>query len=349
MSRFDPATYPGSRPDGPTVLYAGRAWPVEVRGTRREPLVVPDAVSGAPVLEDRAVRWSLAYGSNASPERLLDKGLDLRGTILLPGIIEGWAPVWEARRTASTGAVPLTLARSPGTVLEAWVLGIHEDDTLLLDASEGRGVNYALGRVTEVAVGSRFVLPAALAYGPTHGTRILAEAGNVCGFPAYDQTGVGRLVDGGTPVTLGADALPDAIDEGWPPTPFDDLDLFVYGTLMPGQERWDAIADHVDVITEATVPGTMVSTFYGWPAATFGDGGHVHGVVLRPRGPYAAEALYEIVDRIEDVPNLFRRVTVRAEHGATRGFVATYEWNAQQGPPPGSPMASGRWTGHDHA
>ncbi|HEX9888711.1 MAG TPA: gamma-glutamylcyclotransferase family protein [Nitriliruptorales bacterium] len=343
MSRFDPTTYPGPRPSGATLLYAGREWPVRLGGTRKAPLNVEPAASGAAVLEDRAVRWSVAYGSTASPGRLFDKGLDVRGAVLLPGLVEGWAPVWEARRTASTGAVPLTLIRSPGTLLELWVLGVVEDDTDLLDASEGRGVNYALGRTSEVAVGSRFVLPAALAYGPTLGTRLLADAGDVCIQPAYDQARVGAMVDAGDPVTVGADPLPACIDEGWPPTPLDDLDLFVYGTLMPGQERWEAIAEHVEVLTQAAVPGTLVSTFYGWPAASFGAGGHVHGVLLRPRGSHAAQALYEIVDRVEDVPSLFRRVTVRAEHGVTRTFAAAYAWNDAQGPAPGTPIRSGRW------
>jgi gamma-glutamylcyclotransferase (GGCT)/AIG2-like uncharacterized protein YtfP len=348
VSRFDPATYPGHRPDGPVLVYQGREWPVRVDGATSRPVTAPDAAQGADVLATDDVRWIVAYGANASPDRLIDKVLDLRGALLLPARLYQWRLVWEARHSASTGAVPLTLASSPGSVLDTWVLGVHPVDVDTVDRSEGRGGNYDIGRVGHVAVAGRFLLAEALAYGPTDLTRVLLDDdGDELTWPPLAQADAVARLDATAPVGRGV-PLAGAVRSGWPPTPLDDLDLFVYGTLKPGMSRWDGIRDLVDVLGEASTPGWLRATFYGWPAAGLEAGRsdeRVHGYVLRPRDAASAHELYRRVDRIEDEPDLFRRVSVRVkrEDGAT-GWVAAYTWAADE-IAPGTVVADGRWKG----
>lgn len=337
--RFDPATYPGTRPDGPAIVHQGAVWPLDLSSGRWR---VPDDVGGAPVLTS-PIRWSVAYGSNAAPARLLDKGLDVNGALLLPARLRGWRTAWESRRARTTGAIPLTLVRAPGEVLDTWVLGLHPSDTTGLDSSEGRGTSYVLGRVGPVAVAARWLLDDALAYGPGPRTRCLTTGTEPACSPALDQAAAGRLLDGGA-VDLGADALPRPVEGPWPGTPLDDLPLFVYGTLQPGQRRWDAIDNLVEVIGPATTAGAVVATYYGYPAADLAASGSIHGTLVRPVSTEAAAALYPHVDRIEDTPRLFRRVAVPVEVRRRTVWAATYEWNPDQGPPPGTPVPDGRWT-----
>lgn len=348
MTRFDPSTYPGRRPDGPTLVYQGREWPVRVDGPTVAPVTAPDAAQGADVLATDAVRWSVAYGANACPDRLMDKLLDLKGALLLPARLHGWALAWEARRTTSTGAVPLTVVPAPRAVLDAWVLGVHLDDLEELDRTEGRGRNYALGRVGHVAVAGRFLLPEALAYGPAERTRVLVDVhGAEWTWPPRAQADAAAEFDAGGS-TRTAPPLPGAVRAAWPPTPLDDLDLFVYGTLKPGMARWPQIRDLVDVLGEASTPGWLRATFYGWPAAGLEagrDDDRVHGYLLRPRDAASAHELYRRVDVIEDEPDLFRRVSVRVrrDDGAT-SWAAAYTW-ADDEIAPGTAVPDGRWKG----
>ncbi|MDX1621789.1 MAG: gamma-glutamylcyclotransferase family protein [Nitriliruptorales bacterium] len=341
MPRFDPTTYPGSPVGAPTLVFRGRSWPLAVGEHRAAPVAAPNEAAGAQVLSG-PWRWSLAYGSNASVDRLIDKGLDTAGAILIPAAVLGWQRAWEARRTTSTGAVPLTLQRSPGARLDVPVLGLLPDDAELLDASEGRGPNYTLGHVGPVAVGARFHLEDALAYGPTGDTRVLLEHGRIATYPALSQSRASELFDRVEPPSVAAEPLEHA-GAGWPATPLDDLPLFVYGSLQPGHRRWEAIAPHVEVVGDAEAQGTLTATVFGWPAGDFTGDGAIHGTLLQPRSADDAAALYRVADRIEDTPSLFRRVVVPllTQHGPA--WAATYEWNPGQGAPPGTVVDDGRW------
>lgn len=287
-------------------------------------------------------RWSLAYGANASPDRLIDKGLDLAGAVLLPASVLGWQRAWEARRTTSTSAIPLTLHRSASARLDVMVLGIVPEHAELLDLSEGRGSNYVLARVGPVAVASRFLLEDALAYGPTSGTRLLLHEGRVVVYPDADQVAAAALFDVEHPVSLPTAAVAD-VGQGWPDTPLSDLPLFVYGTLQPGRSRWSAIEAHVEVLGVAHTTGHLTATVFGWPAADFTREGRIQGTLLRPRSPRAATELYAECDRIEDVPALFCRVSVPVLHDHEPVWAASYQWNLDQGAPPGTEVADGRW------
>lgn len=337
--RFDALSYPGARPSGPTLVYQGEAWPLDVSTGQ---MVAPPNAAGARVLAG-PIRWSVAYGSNANVDRLIDKALDSNGALLLPARLAGWTTVWEARRVRSTGAVPLTLAPARGNVLDTWALGLLPEDIPTLDASEGRGTNYVLGRVGPLAVAARWLLDDALAFGPGPSTRTLTTGSQAAAFPDLDQAEAARLLDAGA-IDLAADPLPGPVEGDWPDTSLDDLPLFVYGTLQPGRRRWDAIENLVEPVGEAVARGRVTSTFYGYPAATFGGTDPVHGTLLRPRDAQAARSLYPHVDRIEDEPSLFRRVATLVEIGDETRWAAAYEWNPDRGPAPGLPVEDGRWT-----
>lgn len=324
--RFDPATYPGRPPEGPTLVRRGGRHTVRVDGTADAPLSVPSGIAGAEVLEPGAVRWSLAYGSNADPDRLVDKGLDQKGAVLLPASVLGHRRVWEARRTTSTGAVPLTLGTAPGIRLDTWVLGVHVDDTAALDRSEGRGSNYALGRVGPVAVSDRFLIADALAYGPTGRTSLVSIEARPATYPEVDQAAAGVLTDDATTARLRGEPLRDPHEGPWPETPLEDLPLFVYGTLRPGGRYWPQVEDLVEVVGEASCPGSVVPTRFGWPAADLSGSGRFDGVLLQPRGPAEARDLVAVTDEIEGAPTLFRRRAMPVRVGGIDRWALVYEF-----------------------
>lgn len=207
---FDPDRYPGWRPDGPVLVHAGRLHPL--LGPHGS-IMSPPGIA-APVAEPGAVRWSVAHGSNACPDRVVDKGLDQLGAVLLPAQIHGWAPAFEDRRVPSHGAVPMTLIPSEG-IAQVWVLGIHRDDVASLDASEARGERYLLGQVGPVTVGG--VRCARLpAYGPTEATRVLLDGDGPAWWPGRDQAWARAAHDRAGTDSMAVPAVPDPVASGWP-------------------------------------------------------------------------------------------------------------------------------------
>lgn len=358
--RFDPDGYPGPRPRGPVLVRGGRTHPLVLDGEAARPWRRP---AGGPVPDPAELRLCVAYGANASPPRLMDKGLDRRGAVLLPARMTGWVPVFEARRTGY-GAVPLTLvpAGSPAFAAPSWVLGVHVGDLDVLDRSEGRfpdggraggddertapAGSYVLAPIGPVAVGERFLLPRALAYQPGPGTRLLPGPGGWLTWPEHDQAEARARLDTGpsgrpAPVT-------EAVEVGtWPPTPLEDLPVFVYGTLRPEGSAFSLVEDLVEVVGPASIPGRLYAPSSadpgsGFPAVDLEADGQVHGVLLRPRSSVAAAALVSRVDRYEGTPAPFRRRAVpvtREDEGV--GWAIAYGWAA--GVPPGSWRPDGRW------
>jgi hypothetical protein len=208
---FDPTSYPGQRPGGPALVVDGRVVPVALDGPARAPLRTP---VDAAVLADGAVRWVVAYGSNAAPSRLVDKGLDRRGAVVLPAELIGWVPAYEARRTGY-GAVPLTLVPEEGARTATWVLGIHRDDTHLLDASEGS--NYELGRVGDVTVAGRFVVRDALAYLPAVDVEVQLLDEGWRTWPEHDQAAAARHLAADGPCAP-APRIHRRLEPPWPVT-----------------------------------------------------------------------------------------------------------------------------------
>jgi gamma-glutamylcyclotransferase (GGCT)/AIG2-like uncharacterized protein YtfP len=117
--------------------------------------------------------------------------------------------------------------------------------------------------------------------------------------------------------------------------------VFVYGTLLPGEPLWPALAPHATSWAPATARGSLWDTGVGYPAARFDDGGAdgdlVPGVVVTV-DPDRYPEVVALLDDIEDVGVLYRRVQVVTSAGPA----VAYEW---LGPVDGLvPLADG-WSG----
>jgi gamma-glutamylcyclotransferase (GGCT)/AIG2-like uncharacterized protein YtfP len=352
--RFDPASYPGPRPAGPVLVRHGEVDALELGGPSPWPYL-GSAASAVPA----PLSYSVAYGSNACPQRLVDKALDDPGAVLLPARMRGWVPAFQARVT-HYGSVPLTLIPDDdGRVRDTWVLGVGETSLETLDRTEGRlrrpdpldpqrtvatavSGGYVLGRIGPVAVAERYLLTDALAYLPTTGNRLLCGDDGPLTWPVHDQASARGALDGGAPTAAAPRA--ERVEQGdWPHTELEDLPLFVYGSLRPDGAAWRLVSDLVEVVGEAWATGRLHDTGHGWPAADLGAGGRVHGVLLEPRDARAAVELVEEVDAYEGAPELFsRRAVVVSTPTAGWTWAMAYGW--ADGRPPGPLVAGGRWS-----
>jgi hypothetical protein len=91
----------------------------------------------------------LSYGANAAPEALARKLAPLPGVEMpvLTAALEGWDVVYSAH-VSPYGAVPATLAQSPGAVAPVFVIHPTTEQRALLTASEP---NYDLVQVDGIA------------------------------------------------------------------------------------------------------------------------------------------------------------------------------------------------------
>ena len=128
--------------------------------------------------------------------------------------------------------------------------------------------------------------------------------------------------------------------------PFADVDpehlLFVYGTLLPGEERWELLEPFVvGPGSPDSVAGTLYDTGEGYPAASFEAGdGRVVGQVFRLDAARLSEAL-ELLDEVEDaVLGLYRRVRVVTDAGLD---VWTYQYGTGLQL---TPIDGGDWLSH---
>lgn len=122
--------------------------------------------------------------------------------------------------------------------------------------------------------------------------------------------------DGGT---ADDEALAKAAVEAWLPPVFR---VFVYGTLKPGQPRWeDALEPFAIRITDAVVQGQLFNTGYGFPAAIFDSAAKTEfsGVVVDIE--LIGEVL-AILDQIEGEGHLYERIVIDID-GAP---CWTYQW-----------------------
>jgi gamma-glutamylcyclotransferase (GGCT)/AIG2-like uncharacterized protein YtfP len=98
--------------------------------------------------------------------------------------------------------------------------------------------------------------------------------------------------------------------------------VFVYGTLMPGELRWQALAPFAARWQNATTPGRLWDTGHGYPAATFERGEtRIPGVVVWINPDQWDQAVRRL-DEIEGEGSLYRRVEVETSVGSA----TSYEW-----------------------
>jgi len=110
--------------------------------------------------------------------------------------------------------------------------------------------------------------------------------------------------------------------------------VFVYGTLLPGEERWSLLEPFSEAVGEATADGTLWDTRRGYPAAVFDGSGAIPGAVVVIKAG-AWDAVIDLLDRVEGEGTLYRRVEVTTSAGPA----TSYEW---MGPTIGmQPLPSG--------
>ena len=119
--------------------------------------------------------------------------------------------------------------------------------------------------------------------------------------------------------------------------------LFVYGTLRPGQQRWRFLEPFVmDEGRDESVGGTLYDTGNGYPAAKFDRKGTIFGRVYPLKLDQLDEAL-ALLDEVEGaVIDLFHRVAIITSTGLEAwayeycgepqfAEIAHGDWIAQQG------------------
>jgi gamma-glutamylcyclotransferase (GGCT)/AIG2-like uncharacterized protein YtfP len=89
--------------------------------------------------------------------------------------------------------------------------------------------------------------------------------------------------------------------------------VFVYGTLLPGRERWPLIEPYALGSREAFVGGRLYDTGRGYPCARFDLSGLIPGAVITLDPGRLVDALV-MLDEVEGVGlGLYERVLVRTD------------------------------------
>jgi len=98
--------------------------------------------------------------------------------------------------------------------------------------------------------------------------------------------------------------------------------VFVYGTLMPGERLWPALAPFALAWEEATAAGRLWDTGHGYPCVCFDAAGAPIPGVLVTLDPTRVAAAVDRLDHIEEEGDLYRRVEV----STSAGPAWAYEW-----------------------
>ena len=269
----------------------------------------------------------LAYGSNACPSKIgwMRAQRGLTGPVVVLRVrVEGLSAVWSAGLRVVDDQRPATLAAVPGAVEEHAVWLAAPAQFATLDVVEGRSADPPRYRLARVATGGVSLLDGAgvldrpYAYiapvEPTGEARTDRRPLLVDGAPvpcsSAGQDAARRLA--GTP---GADGLDAETVDGVPHPDTWPSRVFVYGSLMPGQEAWPLIRGHADPHAgprPGFLPSGAVSdTGYGYPALTLDDGAGVPGNVVELADPVASLPELDTYEGPE-----YERVRVVVEDGA---------------------------------
>lgn len=116
------------------------------------------------------------------------------------------------------------------------------------------------------------------------------------------------------------------------------MHLFAYGTLLPGEPRWQFLEPYVEhhgVADRAT--GRLYDTGKGYPAARFGGSGVIAGRVF-PLRPVSIDDALAVLDDVEGaVAGLYRRIRI-----VTAGGVPAHAYEYGGGLEL-APIISGSW------
>ncbi len=116
--------------------------------------------------------------------------------------------------------------------------------------------------------------------------------------------------------------------------------LFVYGTLQPGDVRWEILAPFTDDDgCPDSATGEVFDTGRGYPAAVFGDAGTIVGRTYRLRADRLDDALRVLDAEESSVPGAYRRTVVVTTSG-TEAWAYEYGFGLDL-----TPIESGDWLG----
>ena len=117
--------------------------------------------------------------------------------------------------------------------------------------------------------------------------------------------------------------------------------VFVYGTLLPGDVRWNHLAQFVtDDGTPDSVGGSLFDTGFDYPAAVFDATGTILGRTFTIAPEVLADCL-AVLDVEEDtVGGRYRRVSIRTDNGVDAW---SYEYGSGLEL---TPISSGDWLAH---
>lgn len=349
-SWYGEAPYPGAR--------VGGSWVVDRRKMLFPVMPDSDSPSGWTVVERDALphcldAWLddqgvagleariplLSYGSNACPEKFVRNGVSLPGVNLRVTVHDLAAVYCQGTRSAD-GAVPATLAARAGhreTHVVSYVLAA---DFTALDRVEGRGGRWydlVLLSAGSVVRDDGAVLQSVLGYvgGRSERYPLRDRDGDLLVVRDAAQTAAQGALGAATPPSL----EPDALGPVWPlgvPVVDTVCSLFVYGTLMPGQPRWEMLAPFVQGEPEpALARGALVDTGRGYPAMFPGEAA-VPGYLVQLKADSLTEAL-DLLDRVEGTATgLFERAL------ANTAGIAAWVYRAVDADLRGTPIRS--WT-----
>jgi gamma-glutamylcyclotransferase (GGCT)/AIG2-like uncharacterized protein YtfP len=105
-------------------------------------------------------------------------------------------------------------------------------------------------------------------------------------------------------------------------------DVFVYGTLCPGQNRWPSLEQFAAAVTLDTVVGQLYDTTLGFPAAVITEPGTVPGYTVTMKEG-EADLGFAVLDRIEGHPDAYMRSIVITGNG-TRAWVYHWPWDTSK-------------------
>ncbi|MCP3989347.1 MAG: DUF480 domain-containing protein [Actinomycetia bacterium] len=121
--------------------------------------------------------------------------------------------------------------------------------------------------------------------------------------------------------------------------------LFIYGTLIPGEDRWPLLEDFITALESDTTRGRLFDGGVGYPAARFDGTGTIPDRIHGLRMTIDPEVLDDCLDMLDEIEGagtgLYHRVVIETDSGRMA-------WAYQYGFGLGqlTPIRSGSWTEH---
>lgn len=331
--------YPGMRPTGSFIVFAGRVLPVRPSHTTSGWQVLADDSRGVPEdLNEWLGRHRQAplgarvacvgYGSNLNPGQV-DGFAEGTAVVVLRALTVGLATAycnatrWDRQFPAGV------IAADPGRTEDHGIVLVDPGLVGVLDGKEGQGTCYTRAHISGrdaplacVLEDGTVVSGALPLYLQDERRPIALDEGRPVLFTDVRQSDFGTE-------KMAAQTHEHGLDTTWladlPSLDNEPLPVFAYGTLQPGQRFWGQVAGFIDRTEPASITGHRLDTGLGYPGLLLDhpDATTVPGTLLYPHPDDLHEAMKEF-DRIEGHPHLYARHLVRVDDGR---LAWTYLWN----------------------